>query len=74
MGFFGSSFIFANIIGLALFGLGLAARLGYLKRMFIREKATGAYSRNTAYALMPAGLFLLSFYQMGCKIIINIFI
>ena len=65
MGFFGSSFIFANIIGLALFGLGLAARLGYLKRMFIRERATGAFSRNTAYALMPAGLFLLSFYPIS---------
>jgi len=64
MGFFGSSFLFANIVGLVLFGLGLAARLGYLKRMFIRERATGAYSRNTAYALMPAGLFLLSFYPI----------
>ncbi len=65
MGFFGSSFLFANMVGLVLFGLGLAARLGYLKRMFIREKTTGAYSRNTAYTLMPAGLFLLSFYPIS---------
>jgi hypothetical protein len=64
MEFFESSFLFTNIVGLALFGLGLAARLGYLKRMFIQEKMTGVYSRNTAYALMPAGLFLLSFYPI----------
>lgn len=64
MGFFGPSFIFANIAGLVLFGLGLAARLGYLKRMFIQERTTGPYSRNTPYALMPAGLFLLSFYPI----------
>lgn len=65
MEFFGPSFLFANIAGLVLFGLGLAARLGYLKRMFIREKKTGVYSRNTGYALMPAGLFLLSFYPLS---------
>lgn len=65
MGFFGPSFLFANITGLALFGLGLAARLGYLKRMFIRKKITGLSSRNTSYALMPAGLFLLSFYPIS---------
>lgn len=64
MGFFGSSFLWANIAGLVLFGLGLAARLGYLKRMFIQKKRTGSYSRNTGYALMPAGLFLLSFYPL----------
>ncbi len=64
MGFFGPSFLFANIVGLVLFGLGLAARLGYLKRMFIQKKKTGVYSRNIVYALMPAGLFLLSFYPI----------
>ena len=64
MGFFGSSFLFANIVGLALFELGLVARLGYLKRMFIRERATGANSKNIVYALMPAGLILLSFYPI----------
>lgn len=60
----GSSFLFSTIAGLTLFGLGLAVRLGYLKRMFIQKKKTGFYSRNTGYALMPAGLFLLSFYPI----------
>jgi hypothetical protein len=64
MGFFGPSFLFANIAGLVLFGLGLAARLGYLKRMFIQKRTTGLVSRYTGYALMPAGLFLLSFYPL----------
>lgn len=41
MGFFGPPFLFANIAGLVLFGLGLAARLGYLKRMFIQDALTG---------------------------------
>jgi|GEM_PF-1274989 len=64
MGLLGSSFLFTNIVGLVLLGLGLATRLGYLKRMFIQKKATGVYSRNTVYALIPAGLFLLSFYPV----------
>lgn len=64
MDFFQSSFLLSTVIGLLLFGVGLLARLGYLKRMFIQKKATGVYSRNTGYALMPAGLFLLSFYPI----------
>jgi len=32
--------------------------------MFIQKRVTGVYSRNTGYALIPAGLFLLSFYPM----------
>ena len=60
-----ASFSCANIVGLGLFGLGLAARLGYFKRMFILEKKTGVYSRNMPYALMPAGLFLLSLYPIS---------
>ena len=65
MEFFSSSFMFSTVAGLVLFGLGLAARLGYLKRMFIQKRRTGVYSRNTGYALMPAGLFLLSLYPLS---------
>jgi hypothetical protein len=65
MDFFQSSYLLPTLTGLLLFGVGLLARLGYLKRMFIQKKVTGIFSRNTPYALMPAGLFLLSFYPIS---------
>jgi hypothetical protein len=65
MDFFQSSYLLPTVTGLLLFGVGLLARLGYLKRMFIQKKVTGIFSRNTPYALMPAGLFLLSFYPIS---------
>ncbi len=54
-------FLVTDAIGLFCFGFGLAARLGYLKRMFITKGMSGVYPRNTIYAMMPSGIFFLSF-------------
>ncbi len=53
-------FLVISTIGLFCFGFGLAARLGYLKRMFITKGMPGVYPRNTVYAMMPLGIFFFS--------------
>ena len=58
------SFAVSNILGLFIFGLGLAVYLGHFKRMFITQGVPGIYPRNTVYTLMPLGVFFLSFYPI----------
>jgi hypothetical protein len=53
-----------NAIGLFTFGFGLAARFGYLKRMFITKGIPGIYPRSTVYALMPLGIFFIAFFPL----------
>lgn len=59
-----SSFLYSTLAGLLLFGFGLAIRLGHFKRMLIKKKTAGLDSRHAGYALMPAGLFLVSIYPI----------
>jgi hypothetical protein len=59
-----TGFFVSTVIGLISFSFGLAGRLGYVKSIFIHKGIPGVYPKNIGYALMPLGIFFLSFYPI----------
>ena len=52
--------LLALVMGLLCLVAGLAARLGYLKFLFVIKSVSGIYPKSSVYALIPLGLLFLS--------------
>lgn len=53
------------VIGLVIVGLGIAGRMGFLKRVYIKKGVPGVYSKTGVYALVPFGL---AFMALGVDV------
>ncbi len=59
--------IFLTIAGLALIGIGIGARLGYFKTLYLVKGISGLYPSGYIYAFVPAGIgfLLLAFIMLS---------